>query len=399
MLKYLFLSLTFCLFSAFNSSFAQVEFRNIDSQALWEETFSEAQQKNLLVFVDVHAEWCMPCHQMDKMTFSQTEVGDYFNRNFINVKVDGETAFGKIFAKQNYIQAYPSFLVFDQNEKLISSEQGFLDTDVLLAYGESTVKSITRLPELTAKNEKGSLSVNEKIEYAELLQARGKDTEANTVILGYLNGLPLDDLLPFREWELLKKHGADYQSPTFKKVIDNKALFIKWRGETEVQLFIESVFENGRLAILMSGTESDMKNLLDATLPHLGDDLDKENIELDIWLDFYYANKEWEKYLATIQAFEEKRSPNDFFYFEIAKNALGTGEPSLRQPALTWAEKAYSISPDLQNSAMYTYALFENQKAEEAKAMLDKMEVSFAGDEQAQQLIQSFRDEFLAPKD
>ena len=54
----------------------------------FEEAMKIAQKENKLIFMDAYTTWCGPCKLLNKRTFPKKEVGDYFNANFVNVKVD-----------------------------------------------------------------------------------------------------------------------------------------------------------------------------------------------------------------------------------------------------------------------------------------------------------------------
>ena len=56
----------------------------------WEEAIETAKKEHKLIFVDAYAEWCGPCKRMAKEVFTQKELGDFFNKYFINVKMDME---------------------------------------------------------------------------------------------------------------------------------------------------------------------------------------------------------------------------------------------------------------------------------------------------------------------
>ena len=58
----------------------------------WKEVLQKAKQENKLIFVDLYTTWCGPCKKMAAETFPQQAVGDYFNKNFVNYKIDAEKA-------------------------------------------------------------------------------------------------------------------------------------------------------------------------------------------------------------------------------------------------------------------------------------------------------------------
>mgnify|MGYP000857323607 CR=1 FL=1 len=55
------------------------------TQWSWKEILELAKKEDKPIFVDCYAVWCGPCKVMDAEVFTQPQVGDYFNSNFINV--------------------------------------------------------------------------------------------------------------------------------------------------------------------------------------------------------------------------------------------------------------------------------------------------------------------------
>lgn len=94
----------------------------------WAEILAKAKQQNKYVFVDAYTTWCGPCKWMDKNVFPTAEAGDYFNKNFVNAKIDMEKGEGLDIAKKYNVQAYPTYLYVDGNGDLVHRVVGSMET-------------------------------------------------------------------------------------------------------------------------------------------------------------------------------------------------------------------------------------------------------------------------------
>lgn len=77
-----------------------------------------------LIFFDCYTSWCGPCKRMATQLFTLPEAGDFFNKNFINLKIDMEKGEGVELAKKYAISMYPTFLILDKTGKEIGRLMG-----------------------------------------------------------------------------------------------------------------------------------------------------------------------------------------------------------------------------------------------------------------------------------
>ena len=54
------------------------------------EALKRAEVEDKLLFVDCFTTWCGPCKRLSKVVFKDSLVADYFNRHFVNLKMDME---------------------------------------------------------------------------------------------------------------------------------------------------------------------------------------------------------------------------------------------------------------------------------------------------------------------
>jgi thioredoxin-related protein len=97
----------------------------------WEQIKAKAKKENSYIFVDAYTTWCIPCKEMTAKIFPRQEIGDFFNKNFINVAIqfDRKSTDNKRIKewysdakkiRDNYkILEYPTYLYFNPDGELV----------------------------------------------------------------------------------------------------------------------------------------------------------------------------------------------------------------------------------------------------------------------------------------
>ena len=97
-----------------SASFAQVKWE----EGTLDQAIKKAKERGKeLVFLDCYATWCGPCKYMANTVFTSKEAGDYFNKKFVNIKIDMEKGEGINLARQFRIQGYPTFIILNSKGK------------------------------------------------------------------------------------------------------------------------------------------------------------------------------------------------------------------------------------------------------------------------------------------
>lgn len=102
----------------------------------WKEAVAASKETGKPLFVDAYTTWCGPCKRMSREVFTQKEVGDFYNQNYIAVKLDMERGDGKAFAQKHRVTAYPTLLFLDQEEKVFFKKVGGLPPAQFIELGE-----------------------------------------------------------------------------------------------------------------------------------------------------------------------------------------------------------------------------------------------------------------------
>lgn len=114
---------------------AQIQFEHLTLS----EAIAKAKKEKKPIFVDVYATWCGPCKRMAATAFVDAGVTELYNKNFINVKIDGEKNDGPSVMQQYGISAYPTLLYINADGTLFRKVVGMMDVPALMAKGNEAL--------------------------------------------------------------------------------------------------------------------------------------------------------------------------------------------------------------------------------------------------------------------
>lgn len=118
----------------YTTSFAQgITFETTDFNS----GLAKAKAENKLIFMDAYTTWCGPCKWMSKNVFTDSNVGEYFNAKFINLKIDMEKGEGLELAKRYDVKAYPTLLFINGDGELMHMSMGSRPAEDFLDLGHA----------------------------------------------------------------------------------------------------------------------------------------------------------------------------------------------------------------------------------------------------------------------
>lgn len=146
----------------------------------WAEVKAKAKAENKYIFLDGYTTWCGPCIMMAKKIFPLPEVGEFYNANFINVKVQLDTTekdndYVKKwyqdghFLMTNYnIRAFPTYLFFSPNGEIVHRAVGSSDAATFISKGKDALNPDKQYYALARQYDKGNRDPDflKKLSYA-----------------------------------------------------------------------------------------------------------------------------------------------------------------------------------------------------------------------------------------
>jgi thioredoxin-related protein len=106
----------------------------------FEDALKLAKKEKKNIFLDAYASWCGPCKMLKKNVFTQKEVGDFYNGNFINMAIDMEQGEGPKLAQKFKVQAYPTLLFINHKGEVVGTALGYHQADEIIALGKKYVR-------------------------------------------------------------------------------------------------------------------------------------------------------------------------------------------------------------------------------------------------------------------
>lgn len=160
-----------------NLSYAQIHFEHITETNTWDVILKKAEKENKLLFVDAYAAWCGPCKFMERNIFSETQVAQYYNDNFINVSIDMETLEGQKFNEKYPIEVFPTLMYLNANGHILKKKMGAItDPTIFINTGKYAINpTLDPLVVSTKKYKAGNRDKPFLIEYIGLLLEDGQD--------------------------------------------------------------------------------------------------------------------------------------------------------------------------------------------------------------------------------
>jgi thiol-disulfide isomerase/thioredoxin len=342
----------------------------------FEEALAKAKAENKMVFMDCYTEWCGPCKALAKNVFPKKEVGDYYNANFVNLKMDMEKGEGPELLKRYKIKGFPTLLFMDHTGKVLFKRVGGGSAEDLIADAKLAIDPNERLEAIQAKYEAGDRSKVLVGKYIALLQKNYMKEELKKVGDEFLKGISNEDLLQPQVFKAFSAVGADFESEKFQYVYKNKDKFKAAIGEETVDQFLFMAYYK-YLPELAQG--NDTKKLDNAVANFKKEFADSPYVGMAdrVYGSHYLANKQFDKWLAftekNFKAAEERgkeqlASTYIRTAYDVASNPIFADAPGMYDKAIAWVKAAKEINADAKGADQFLAMLYQ-KKGDKTNAM------------------------------
>lgn len=207
----------------------------------WSSILAKAKEQDKLIFVDAFAVWCGPCKKMANEVFPDAEVAEYYNANFVNVKMDMERGEGLEVASTYEVTAYPTLLFINGDGDLVHKGLGYHQKSQFLELGEAASDPSSQLVSLQARYDKGDRDPSLLKNLTKAAQnAGGKNY--GSVALEYLE--TQDDWKKPEILDFILSYTTDVTSKPYTFLLENRRAFNNEFGKDLVDRHVDRMINN-----------------------------------------------------------------------------------------------------------------------------------------------------------
>lgn len=349
----------------------------------WAKVLEKAKAENKNIFVDAYTDWCGPCKMMVKNVFPLPEVGAFYNRNFINYKLNMEKGDGVDFARTFQVGVYPSYLFFNAEGRMLHRTVGYKQGPQFIADGaaalDTTRQLVTNILKYQTGNREPQILYNLALGLAE---AGAPDANLEKEYLKTQEG---NALIRKENYDFILRAQSGYRGEAFKVLLANREKFYTVAPAESINDFISSTL----FRTLQYAVGNNMNLLADSVMTDLRQFQEPLRSQFLAYAEILKNanNSDREKYFsAMIQYIETYGSRDMEKKSAYAMELANTRQPDKLDKAITWMNSVLEQDKSLKNYEMMAYIYLAAGKKSEAQSISEqgiKVAENIDGDDSA----------------
>jgi len=301
---------------------------------------AKAKAENKTVFVDAYTTWCGPCKWLAAEVFTNDTLGEFYNKEFVNLKLDMEKGSGVEFAKKHNIQGYPTVLYISPEGDVLNGSIGaFRSTEKWLDMAINAIHPLKTFPAMKHRYERGDLSTPFIAAYTKRLTRAGMSTQE--ILQHYYPTIEPRLLVTPEVWDVTVNNRHWPESEAMFDLSVKYEKYIDYYGDEATRLLYETYYGAAEDIIYRdpfdeTAFERYLQQMSEMQVPIAG------RIEFEARITAAAHQKDWKKY-------EQLALAGTMDYVRDQPNVLNTigwnfyenvkGKKSLKE-AISWVDAA-----------------------------------------------------------
>lgn len=339
----------------------------------WAEVLAKAKTENKYVFVDAFTTWCGPCKWMDKNIFPQAEVGSFFNKNFVNAKIDMEKGEGIEIAKQYKVNVYPTYLFVNGDGELVHRLVGSMEAPAFIEASSNALDPEKQYVTLTKRFDNGETNPEFVYKLAYVAKEAYDMAKAQELAVAYLKSQT--NLLDEKNVKFIGDFTTTASDPNFEFMRKNISVFEASMGKERYQQQMFSMVYQGsfqEVGFKRDAPKEQAPQYIKAASEYFSKTLPEQAPKLThtFAMSVFRTTKDWESYAMEAIGYYDKNPSNDWtelnsVAWNFYENVTNTAH---LQKAVTWALESVRLQEEYANldtvAALY-YKIGDKEKVKE----------------------------------
>ncbi len=333
----------------------------------WEEAVAKAKKENKYLMIDAYTDWCYWCKVMDKNTFAEKSVGEFFDNHIVAFKMDMEKGRGILMAMKYRVNSFPTFLFFSSEGPLVYRVNGYLEPAPFIKKLETEVMN----PEKQFKHpgDPAILEVDFP-EFYKLSFNRGKDRQmpSEDDVLMFLD--QQEDLYSEVSWGVMTRFS--FPGKYRQHFLDNLPAYEEYFGDEATGQIERMVYSMVMKAAKEKNPEM-LNEALEMAAEYAGDE-NPEMMRLAYQMAYDQRAEDWTAYgshAEEMMAMDVDKSNGQINSY--AWNIyLHVEDKKLAKKAASWMEKVIEEEPSYAYLDTYAALLYKSGELKKAAKFAQK---------------------------
>lgn len=221
----------------------EVHFTIVDTRQSWDSTQKASLETGKPIFVAVHTDWCKYCKLMEQEVYRDEQVSSYFNRFFINIKMDGEKEFGKTFAGLYSIKGFPTLFFMNGSGGVLQRVNGYTEAANILGFARKALQKSDLIPKVESRYQSGVITPAEMMVYLDFVETTDQ-MKAISMANDYLEGL---DSLPWTDssvFSIISHYALDPGRKIPEEALRNRKLLEQLYGAQALEDYFGTLYSH-----------------------------------------------------------------------------------------------------------------------------------------------------------
>ncbi|HUM45769.1 MAG TPA: thioredoxin family protein [Chitinophagales bacterium] len=328
------------LFPLLCAAESQINFREIS----YAEALKKSGTESKPVFLMCYTDWCGHCKKMKEEVFIDAAVADYYNTNFVCIKINMEAGEGINLRNKFAVKMYPTFIFLDKNGTTLYRLMGEFKPADFVEQGKNALTPEKQLPYLAQLFDADPSNADKC--YAYLMALRRGAMDYTAVASKYFSTKPDSALLNEINWKIIANGVTDINSTQFQFVLTHQKEFAAIASPGRVQRKISNIVSETLAPLVESKDTVAYFRKRPSAAAIRNDKVDSLIFMMD--KEIYERTFNWQGYKTVTLVGAKKYAWNDYHILhdmaDVYFKNIGNTE-ALAQAAI-WSQRAVQLNPD-----------------------------------------------------